>query len=449
MEDINLTSLLAQAKDKGADEVELYYQRSKNNDLEIYQGEVDSLESANAKGLGVRTFVGDKMGFAYTANFTADALEETITEAIANAKLATADQYRKLPEGSFDYPELNIYNVKLEESSIEDKIDLALQMEEAALEYDDRIKTVMSVNYGDYNSEVRIVNSKGLDESYRSNGCYAYLYVLAKEGARQQTGRALSYGKSLDELKPIKKAKQAVENAIKLLGGQPVKSQEAPVVFTPQVGSMFMYVLAQALTAEAVQKGRSLFAGRLEESVAAKRVNIIDDGTLEEGLATAPFDDEGVPCSATELIKDGVLTNYLYDTYTANKDKVNSTGNGTRGGYRGVPGVAASNFYLAPGNKKPEEIISNVDNGFYVHKVSGLVTGGANPISGEFSVGATGQWIKDGEIEKAVSEITIAGNLIGFLEDIEELGTDLTFNPMIGSFASPTFKVKKLAISGN
>ncbi|GAB6099263.1 TldD/PmbA family protein [Halanaerocella petrolearia] len=449
MSELDLKELVAKAQRQGADEVELYYQKSNNNDIEVYDNQVDSLESSHAKGLGIRTFVGDKMGFAYTANFKPDALEEVITEAIANAKLATADKYRKLPEGEFKYPKLDIYNPKLQDISIEDKIDLALEMEQVAVDYNDKVESVIGVNYGDYDSQIRIVNSKGLDESYRSNGCYAYLYVLAKEGEDQQTGQAIAYGDSLEELKPVQKAEEAAQNAIKLLGGQPVKSQKAPVVFTPEIGSMFMYVLAQALTAEAVQKGRSLFADKLDEKVASKEVSIIDDGTLEAGLATAPFDDEGVPCSATELIKDGILTNYLYDTYTANKDQVESTGNGSRGGYKGIPSVSASNLYLAPGNKKQEEIIQDIKNGFYVHKVSGLVTGGANPISGDFSVGATGQWIENGEIKQPVSEITIAGNLIDFLQDIEELGDDLTFNPTIGSFASPTFKVKELVISGS
>ncbi|GAB6138226.1 TldD/PmbA family protein [Halanaerobaculum tunisiense] len=449
MDELDLAGLVAQAQDQGADEVELYYQKSQRNDLKVYNGQVESLESSHARGLGIRVFKNNQMGFAYTADFRADALEEVIAEAIANAQFATADENRQLPEGNFDYPELKIYNSKLEETKLEAKIDLALQMEEAALDYSNQIDSVINVNYGDYDTEIRIVTSQGLDESYRGNGCYAYLYVLAKNETEQQTGTAIAYGDTLKELDPVAKGQEASENAIKLLGGQPVTSQQAPVVFTPEIGSMFMYVLAQALTAEAVQKGRSLFADKLKQQVAAPEVNIIDDGTLEEGLATAPFDDEGVPCSATELIKDGVLTNYLYDTYTAYKEGVESTGNGNRGGYKGIPSVSASNFYLAPGDTEPKDIIAGVENGFYVHKVSGLVTGGANPISGDFSVGATGQWIKEGEIAQPVSEITIAGNLIDFLQDIEQLGSDLTFNPMLGSFGSPTFKVKELSISGN
>ncbi len=189
--------------------------------------------------------------------------------------------------------------------------------------------------------------------------------------------------------------------------------------------------MAQALTAEAVQKGRSLFADKLDKEVASKEVNIIDDGSLEAGLATAPFDGEGVPSKATDLIKEGLLTNYLYDIYTASKDGVESTGNASRGSYRGIPSVSPSNFYLAPGDKDPKDIIKGVENGFYLHKVSGLVTGGANPISGDFSVGATGQWIEGGEIKGAVNEVTIAGNLIDFLKNIEEIGNDLKFNPSI------------------
>jgi PmbA protein len=448
MAELDFEALIDQAQKLGAEEVEFYYEVSTNTDLEVYDKQVETLTSAREKGLGIRVFVDDKMGFAYTANFDDQALEEVIEEAISNAQVASEDEYRQLPAGEFDYQELDIYNPALEEVEIKDKIDLALEMEETALEFDDRIKSVVNVSYGDFSGQTRLVNSQGLDESYQGNGCYVYLYVIAAEGEEQQTGQAIGYGRSLEELNPVDTAREAAQNALKLLGGKQVTSQEAPVVFTPRVGSMFMYVLSQALTAEAVQKGRALFADKLDQQVANEKVKIIDDGTLEDGLSTAPFDDEGVPCSPTEIIKDGKLVNYLYDSYTAAKDGVDSTGNARRGGYSGIPDVAPSNFYLAPGEKNQEEIIKGVDNGFYVHKVSGLVTGGANPVSGEFSVGATGQWIKDGEIKGPVSEITIAGNLIDFLQDIEELGDDLMFNPMIGSFGSPTFKVEKLAISG-
>ncbi|WP_018249088.1 TldD/PmbA family protein [Orenia marismortui] len=446
---LNLTTLIEKAQKLGADDVELYYERSEDNNIEVYQGEVESLESAHSKGLGIRVLVNQKMGFAYTANFNEDILEEVIKEAIANAEIAEKDEYRILAEGDYSYKKLNIYDSNFKQNNIEDKIDLVLKMEEAAADYSDKIEGVVSVGYGDNISEITIVNSNGLNQSYKSNVCYAYIYVIASTGEDKQTASALCYARNLKDLTPVKTGEEAAKNAIKLLGGRAVKSQEAPVIFTPKVGSMFMYVLSNALTAEAVQKKRSLFMDKLDQVVAAKGVNIIDDGTLEEGLASAPFDSEGVPCSPTDIIKEGVLSNYLYDTYTAKKDGVESTGNAERGSYRGIPAVSPSNFYLAGGDKEPEEIIAGVDNGFYLHKVSGLVTGGANPISGDFSVGATGQWIEDGKIKGAVSEVTIAGNLIDFLKDIDELGNDLKFNPMIGSFGSPTFKLKKLAISGS
>ena len=448
MSELDLNKWLSRAQELGADEVELYYQYSESNSIKVYQQQVDSLESATAKGLGVRVFVNHKMGFAYTSDFREEALEEVIKEAVANAEVATADENRTLPQEEYEYPNLNIYNPEFESRTIEEKIDIAYQMEEEALDYDDKIKSVVDVNYGDSIFHVKIVNSNGLEESYHSNSCYAYLSVIASEGEEDQTGFAVTHGRDLLDLTPEETAQEASDNAIKLLGGAAVESQSAPVVFTPEIGSMFMYVLSQSLTAEAVQKGRSLFAGKLGEEVAAEDVNIIDDGTLEEGLATAPFDSEGVVCQETEVIKNGKLKGYLYDTYTANKDETTSTGNASRGGYRGIPGVSSTNFYLDAGEKDKEEIIAEIDNGFYVQKVSGLVTGGANPISGEFSVGASGQWIEDGEIKGAVREITIAGNLIDFLKNIVELGNDLEFNPAIGSFASPTFKVKELAISG-
>ena len=449
MSEIDLGKYLAKAKELGAEDVELYYEYSESNSIEVYQQQVESLESATAKGLGIRVFRAGKMGFAYTSDFRPEALEEVIKEAVANAKVATVDKNRTLPQQNYDYPELEIYNPNFNERKIEEKMDIAFTMEEEALAYDNKIASVTSVTYGDSIHRVKIINSNGLAESYKSNSCYAYLSVIASQAEEKQTGFAVTYGRDLAELTPEETAQEAAQNGIDLLGGRAVDSQEAPVIFTPKIGSMFMYVLSQALTAEAVQKGRSLFAGKLGKEVAAPEVNIIDDGTLEAGLATTPFDSEGVVSQKTEVIKDGKLNSYLYDTYTANKDDRESTGNASRGGYRGIPGVSSTNFYLAAGEKDKTEIIADVENGFYVQEVSGLVTGGANPISGDFSVGASGQWIEEGEIKTAVREITIAGNLIDFLENITALGNDLEFNPAIGSFAAPTFKVEGIAISGN
>ncbi|MCK8824012.1 TldD/PmbA family protein [Fuchsiella alkaliacetigena] len=445
---LDLKQIITQGQELGAAEVELFYQESKENELEIYEGEVESLNSAHTKGLGIRVFKDNQMGFAYTSQFEQDELERTLKEAIANAQVASTDEYRTLPELSSEVKQLDLYNDQLAATPIEDKINLALEMEEVALDYDQRVDSVNKVGYGDNEVQVRLVNSKGFDESYRHNYCYAYLYVIARQDEDIETGTAVTYGDCLAELTPQQTGVKAAEDAVSLLGGEQVESQEAPVVLPPKVGSMFMYVLAQTLTAEAVQKGRSVFAEKLGESIAAEQVNIIDNGLLEEGLLTAPFDGEGVACSETELIKNGVLKNFIYDTYTANQAEAESTGNASRGSYQGIPSVAPSNFYLAPGEQTAEQVIDSVEEGFYVMKVSGLVTGGANPISGEFSVGATGRWIKDGELTKPVREVTIAGNLIDFLQDIDLLADDLEFNPMIGAYATPTFRVKKLAISG-
>ena len=447
-ETLNLEEIITQGQELGVDDIELFYEESTVNNLKVYEGEVESLKSAHAKGLGIRVFINQQMGFAYTSNFADGEVEKTLKEAIANAEVASVDEYRTLPKVSDEIKALELYNEELADTEMEDKIELALELESAALDYDERIAAVDTVGYGDSEVEIRIINSKGFDESYRQNQCYAYLYVIAREDEEAETGMAITYGDSLAELTPKETGIEAAKNAVDLLGGKPVSSQEAPVVFPPEVGTMFMYVLSQALTAESVQKGRSVFAQRLGEQVASKEVNILDNGLLTNGLATAPFDGEGVPSSKTEVIKDGELKTFLYDTYTANKEGTNSTGNASRGSYQGVPGVSPSNFYLDAGDKSTGEILSSVDNGFYVMKVSGLVTGGANPISGDFSVGATGRWIENGELTKPVREITIAGNLIDFLQDIDLIGDDLKFNPMIGSYAAPTFRVQKLAISG-
>ena len=446
MSEINLEQIINKAQKMGAREVELYYETSTDNDLEIYQGEVESLESAHSKGLGIRSFVDNKMGFAYTSDFTEQAITEAIKDSIDNAEITSSDENLVLPEKS-EYQKLDIYNPALEEAKIEDKIDLALKMEETALEYDEKIDSVVEVNYSDNSTKIEILNSKGVSGSYQSNFCYAYLYVIAKSETDNQTGLALTYGKDLAELTPDKTANEAAENAIRLLDASSLKSQKAEVVLKPEVASTFLSLLGGAVSAQAVQKGRSVFADKLGEQIAADNVNIVDNPLLAEGIDNYPFDGEGVPAQKTEVVVNGVLKSYLYDSYTAKKAGEKSTGNAQRGGYRGIPDVGTSNFYLMPGDKSKEEIINGVKKGLYVHKVSGFHSG-ANPISGDFSVAASGEWIEDGEIKGAVSDVTIAGNIIDLLQGIVEIGDELEFNPITGSYASPIFKVDQLSISG-
>jgi PmbA protein len=219
-----------------------------------------------------------------------------------------------------------------------------------------------------------------------------------------------------------------------------------PVVLDPVAAASFLGVLAGALSAESVLKGRSLLAGRIGEEVAATSVTLLDDGRLPEGPAVAPLDDEGVRTARTPLIVEGFLRGFLHNTYTAIKAGERSTGNAGRGGYRTVPGVSPSNFFLEPGEASPEELLAQAGRGVYVQEVTGLHSG-ANPISGEFSVGATGLRIEDGSLSSALREMTIASTLLDVLRSVRALGSDLRF-PVGSGLGAPTVLIAEMTVGG-
>jgi PmbA protein len=267
--------------------------------------------------------------------------------------------------------------------------------------------------------------------------------LTAREKDDHQTGFAMDFRLRFAELEPEAVGREAAARAVRMLGAQPQKGLEAPVVFDPFVMVSLLGVLAPALTAEAVQKGRSLFAGRVGQRVASELVTIVDDGTLAGGVRSAPFDGEGVPSSRSVLIEKGYLRGYLHNTYTAAKDGVVSTGNGVRASFKGGPEVGPTNFYLEPGDKSPAEIIGEISSGLYVGEVLGMHT--ANPISGDFSVGATGFWIEQGKMSYPVRGLAIAGNIRELLDAVDAVGRDLRF---FGGKGAPTVRVRKLAVSG-
>ncbi|OEH85904.1 hypothetical protein BHU72_03785 [Desulfuribacillus stibiiarsenatis] len=443
----NWNQWIEYALQKGAEEVEIIYEHSATNNIKVYEQKVEALTSATSKGVGIRVFIKKGMGFAYTSDLTTETIQKVVEEAIENATICPPDEFNGLPEKQ-NYQSIEaIYHENYKEISMEQKIKFLMDLEKQAKDYDSEITKVVQASFADQVTSIQLLNSKGFDGSFKSNYCYGGVYVAAERVGEMQTGGGMTFSRNFHQLDPDIAVQEACDTALILLGGKKIKSQKANIVFDKKVGMMFMYILANSLSADAVQKGRSLFKDKKNQYIASPLVSIIDDGLYEKGLATSPFDGEGVPSSTTHLIQNGVLKDYMYDTYTARKDKVRSTGNASRS-YRSTPSLSTTNFYLENGTSSKQDIIGSVKNGFYVMEVSGLVTGGANPITGDFSVGATGRWIENGEFTTSVREVTIAGNIISMLKDIEMVGNDMEIIPIMGSFGCPTIKVNELAISG-
>ncbi|MGO0122133.1 TldD/PmbA family protein [Desulfothermobacter acidiphilus] len=433
-----------EGKRAGAEEVEAFALSSTALQIEVRHGQVETLEQAEETGLGVRVLGDKRFGFSYLTGFSAEGVRKTVRRAVDACRLAASDPYNLLPAPAPPCVAPELWDETLAEIPLEEKIALARSMEEAALNFDARVKIVETATYQEERTEVALASSRGIEGSYRGTVCGLYVSLAAVAGEQSETGYALKFSRWFRQLDPQELGQEAARRAVGLLGARRVKTAVVPVVFDPYVGVDFVGLLAPALTGEAVQRGRSLFAGKLEQKVAATQVTLVDNGLLPGGIRSAPFDGEGVPTQTTVLIEDGVLRAFLYDTRTAAREGRSSTGNAVRSGFRGQPTVGSTNLYLQPGKLAPEELIRQLPEGFYLTEVMGMHT--ANPISGDFSVGAVGFWIKEGELAFPVRGVTVAGNVQELLQRIDGVASDLRF---LGSRGAPTFRVSELSISGH
>jgi PmbA protein len=434
---------VAKAANMGAEAAEAYICKAKELNIEVRGGLVETLKLAEDSGLGLRVIREGRTGFSFTSDLSPAGVDEAAVQALVNCGRISTDPYQRLPKPGKAYEKLDIYDPAIRQATVEQKIEMARAMESAARSYDRRVKVIESSTYQDGEALVTIVNSHGMELSYHGAFCGIYLALAAGEGDDSQTGFALDYSLKFDRLRPEEVGREAARRAVRMLGAAPVTTRREAVVLEPYVAAGFLGLIAPALTGEAVQKGRSLFAGKVGDRVASGKLTVIDDGALPGGIVSAPFDGEGVATSRTVLINKGVLQGYLHNTYTAARDGVQSTGNGVRNSFKGTPEVGTTNFFIETGTEPVEKLLAEIKSGIYVTEVMGMHT--ANPISGDFSVGIAGLLIENGELTRPVRGMAIGGNILDFLNNVDGVGNDLTF---FGGRGSPTLRVAGITISG-
>jgi len=438
--------LLELARARGAATAEVYAEQGVSRRVKVFRGEVEELTAARRKGVGLRVFQGGKVGYGYSSDLSDESLAEVVDTALANARVADDDPDSVLPETGEEAARVDVYDPRLDEATDEQRIDLGLAVERAALDADPRVKSVDDTVYADSDMQVFLANTGGARGSFREGHCYAYAYVLAEQDGQTETGLSFTVGRALPELDPQGCGSEAATRAVALLGATKPKTTKTTVVLDPFVSASFFGVLSSALTAEAVQKGRSLFAGRVGEEIAGHGVVLTDDGIHPDGLASAPFDGEGVPCRRTPLIADGVLEGFLYNTRAAHREGRGSTGNGVRGSYQSTPGIGPTNLVLSGRQMPWDDLIGAIDHGVLVTNAIGIHSG-ANPVSGEFSVGINGLLIESGKVGAPVREVTLAGDIVSMLRSIVALGDDARWVPM-GSILTPSVAIEGVSIGG-
>ena len=440
-----LTARVAERARPG-EQVEAYASRGSDTEVVVYGGEIESLSSATAEGVGIRVVVGHRQGFAYAGSLEPDVVDQTLAEARDNAAFGTPDEHLGLatPDGVAPV-ELDLWREELARFPTEAKVDLALDLERRVKAADPRIRTVESAEYGDAVTEAAVATNTGISAGLRRTSCYVSVYALAGEGDETQTGAGYSVGRRPEDLEVDRAADDAVERATRLLGAHKPPSARLAVVLDKRVTTSFLRVLSATLSGEAVLKGRSLFANRVGEAVGVAALTLVDDPTDPDAYGATPYDAEGLASRRNVVVEDGVLRGFLYDTYAGRRAGVASTASAVRGGFKTTPGVGARAFSLAPGDKTQEELLADVGEGLFVQSVSG-VHSGVNPVSGDFSVGAEGLMIRGGELAEPVRELTIASTLQRMLGDVVAVGGDLEWLP--GGAAGVTLAVAGVSMSG-
>ena len=422
---------------KGADQAEVYIKSSKNLSLEVKNLAVDAIESSLAFGYSLRVIKDGRLGFSYSTS--ADEIESVVKNATETAKWADKDEYLDLPSRTENMKDASSKLEILDREALNIKEDEAIKhvlaIEKAAKGFDNRIKKIRKASGTFSSGEILIVNSKGIDLAYPYTKFAAQVITVAEENNEAQMGWDADGNRFLKDISFEDVGINAAKRAVQLLGSRKINTTKAPVILDNSVASEFLGVFASSLSAESVQKGRSLLMGKVGQKVLSSKINLIDSGLIRRRLGTRPFDDEGVATSEKILVKEGILQGYLYNTYTAKKDMVTSTGNAVRGGYTGLPSTGISNLYVMAHSESDimpfNSLLASMDRGLYITEAMGVHT--ANPISGEFSIGVSGLWIENGAIKFPVKEAVISGNILDLFKRIEAIGDDIRFYGNIGA----------------
>ena len=437
-------------REAGLEEMEIYAVSSKDLSIRVFQKEVDDYTLSVGQGVGFRARFAGKIGYAYAETLDEDSVYMLVEGAKANAQIIDSEDEIVFFAGAEDYPTVKANNPELEQVTPEAKIEYAKELEKEAFAADERVYLVNWAAVGYREAEAYIANTLGLEQSFSRNGAYTYVSALVKENEQVKSGGRSRYSNSWADFNARELAKEAVGEASSLLNADTVKSGEYRVLLRYDVVRTFLATFASVFSAEAVQKGLSLLAGKLGEQIASPLVTLIDDPLLENGAASTPFDGEGVPTRTKDVIAAGELKTYLHNLKTAKKDGVESTGNASRASFKSTVGISPTNFYIKPGELGYEELVRELGSGLIIISVQGAHSG-ANPVSGDFSLGAYGYLVEDGKIARPVDQITIAGNFFQLLQDVEAIGSDLEFGGpgMGGNVGAPSLIVTKLAVAGN
>jgi len=443
--------VVALAMKAGASDAEAVVREGDEFSVNVRMGEVETLKESGSRGLGLRVFLGNRSASTSTSDLTADGIRQLVDGAIALARVTEEDPFTGLPEtaefGSVP-GDLHLYFDDVYSLTGQERIEWARRCEAAALAADPRITNSDGGSFDAATGRKVMANSRGFVGGYRTSyaGVSAAPLAMDADGKMQRDGWWSGARRMADLESPEAIGKEAARRAIRRLGARKVPTQRVPIVFAPEVARSLIGSIFEAASGDSIWRHSSFLVGKLGAQIAASSLTLIDDNAMllpngAGGFGSSPFDGEGLPSRRTVVLQNGVLQTWLLNTYSARKLGLKSTHNASRG-LAGTPGIGCGNLYLEPGKHTPEEIIAQTGTGLYVTSLMGF---GTNIVTGDYSRGATGLMIENGQLTHAVEEVTIAGNLADMLLNVTAVGNDLVFR---GSVASPTLRIDGMTIAG-
>jgi PmbA protein len=440
-----LVDVLKRAVARGATAADGFLVEERHFSALVRLGQVDTVTHADDRRLSLRVFVGQASAAASTSDLSRESLERVVDEATALARITSADPHAGLPEPSTlidGLPDLDLADATGHDLAPEAKIEIARRAEAAALAEDSRITNSEGAEFYDRQARYAYATSHGFERDYATSSFGITASPVASENGEMQRDSWYSAARKRARLEePEAIGRIAARRAVRRLGGRKVKTIEVPVIFDPENAASLLRAMAGAASGPSLYRRASFLLDRLGTRVAAPSVTLVDDGTIAGALGSRPFDGEGLPTRRTVLVRDGVLESYLLDSYSARKLGMTSTHHAVRDG-SGVS-VSTSNLMLLPGTASPAELIASVKNGFYVTELIGF---GVNGVTGDYSRGAAGMWIENGELSHPVEEVTVAGNLLDMFTALEGIGNDLVLRDRT---VSPTLLIGRMVVAGN
>lgn len=427
------------------DASEVFLHRQRHLAIQSKDEKVDSLERADTSGLALRVEQNGCLGFAYTTDFSEEALRRLVQNALASAQTVEPKSVQSLPHIPPESagPTLQQFDSGLAVRPLSDKIAKVIALEAAGRRYDPRISHVRMCTYEESTDEILLWNSRFGARHFERTLCQLHGMVMAADASSQESAWNIGFSPFFEQLDPVAIAEEAADEAVRMLGAGTMSTGSYPALLDRAVVAQCLGILAPSFLADSVQKQKSHLAGRLGQRVYSEAVTLYDDGLYPQGVMTAPCDAEGVPSQTTRLVGNGRLEAYLYDTISGQVDGRPSTGNSVRETFKEMPRSGTRNFYLKPGQATPQTLLTEMQRGVQIQDVIGIHT--ANPITGDFSVGAAGFRVEGGQWADPIRGFAISGNLHDILADVEAVGDDLKF---YGSVGAPTLRIAKLDLGG-